>query len=34
MNASYIAPAITLFKQDGTLDLEGQEKLYDYLGLV
>ena len=31
MNAAYMAPAITLFRQDGTLDLESQEKLFDNL---
>lgn len=31
MNASYITPAITLFNQDGTLDLNGQRRFYDYL---
>ena len=31
MNAAYMAPAITLFNQDGTLDFESQEKLFDNL---
>lgn len=31
MNAAYIAPAITLFRQDGSLDFESQGKLYDNL---
>lgn len=31
MNASYICPAITLFKNDGTLDLESQAALYENL---
>ncbi len=31
MNAAYMAPAITLFRQDGTLDFESQEKLFDFL---
>ncbi len=31
MKASYMSPAITLFHEDGTLDLESQEKLFDNL---
>ena len=31
MNAAYIAPTITLFRQDGTMDFESQEKLCDNL---
>nr|WP_325221998.1 dihydrodipicolinate synthase family protein [uncultured Oscillibacter sp.] len=31
MNAAYIAPTITLFRQDGTMDFESQEKLFDNL---
>ena len=31
MNAAYLAPAITLFNEDGTLDLVSQEKLYNNL---
>ena len=31
MKASYITPAVTLFHEDGTLDLESQGALYDYL---
>lgn len=31
MKASYITPAITLFREDGTLDLERQARLYEYL---
>lgn len=31
MNAAYMTPAITLFQEDGTLDLESQEKLFDHL---
>lgn len=31
MNAAYIAPAITLFRQDGSIDFESQEKLFDNL---
>ena len=31
MNAAYLAPAITLFRKDGTLDLESQGKLFDNL---
>ena len=31
MNAAYIAPAITLFRQDGSIDFENQEKLFDNL---
>ena len=31
MNAAYMTPAITLFHEDGTLDLESQEKLFDNL---
>lgn len=31
MNASYITPAITLFKQDGSLDKENQKALYENL---
>lgn len=31
MNASYICPAITLFKEDGSLDFESQAALYENL---
>ena len=31
MKAAYLCPAITLFNEDGTLDLVGQEKLYNNL---
>jgi len=31
MNAAYLAPAITLFHEDGTLDLESQKKLLNNL---
>lgn len=31
MQAAYLAPAITLFHEDGTLDLESQGKLFDNL---
>ena len=31
MNAAYLAPAITLFNEDGTLDLASQERLYNNL---
>ncbi|MCI8399998.1 MAG: dihydrodipicolinate synthase family protein [Oscillibacter sp.] len=31
MNAAFLAPAITLFNDDGTLDLVSQERLYDNL---
>lgn len=31
MNAAYLTPAITLFHEDGTLDLESQEQLFDHL---
>ena len=31
MNAAYLTPAITLFHEDGTLDLESQERLFDHL---
>lgn len=31
MDAAYMTPAITLFQEDGTLDLESQEKLFDNL---
>ena len=31
MNAAYLTPAITLFYEDGTLDLESQERLFDHL---
>lgn len=31
MNAAYLTPAITLFHEDGTLDLESQEKLFENL---
>lgn len=31
MNAKYLVPAITLFNQDGTLDLVSQERLYNNL---
>lgn len=31
MKASYIAPAVTLFNEDGTLDLESQGALYENL---
>ena len=31
MNAAYLTPAITLFNQDGTLDLESQERLFNNL---
>ena len=31
MNAAYLTPAITLFNEDGTLDLASQERLFDNL---
>ncbi|MCI8810886.1 MAG: dihydrodipicolinate synthase family protein [Oscillibacter sp.] len=31
MKAAFLAPAITLFNEDGTLDLASQERLYDNL---
>ena len=31
MNAAYLVPAITLFNEDGTLDLISQERLYNNL---
>lgn len=31
MNAAYLTPAITLFHEDGTLDLEGQAELFENL---
>lgn len=31
MNAAYLTPAITLFREDGSLDLESQAKLFDNL---
>lgn len=31
MNAAYLTPAITLFHEDGSLDLESQEKLFENL---
>lgn len=31
MNAAYLTPAITLFNEDGTLDLVSQKKLFDNL---
>ena len=31
MKAAYLAPAITLFNEDGTLDLASQERLYNNL---
>lgn len=31
MNAAYLTPAITLFREDGTLDLESQERLFNHL---
>ena len=31
MNAAYLTPAITLFNEDGTLDLVSQEKLFNNL---
>lgn len=31
MNAAYLTPAITLFHEDGTLDLESQAKLFENL---
>lgn len=31
MNAEYMAPTITLFRQNGTMDFESQEKLFDNL---
>ncbi len=31
MNAAFLAPAITLFNEDGTLDLVSQERLYNNL---
>ncbi|MDO4175188.1 MAG: dihydrodipicolinate synthase family protein [Eubacteriales bacterium] len=31
MNASYITPAITLLKEDGSLDLDSQKSLYEHL---
>ncbi|WP_204791002.1 hypothetical protein [Oscillibacter sp. CU971] len=31
MNAAYLTPAITLFREDGNLDLESQEKLFENL---
>lgn len=31
MNASYLAPTITVFREDGTLDLDGQKKLFNNL---
>ena len=29
MNAAYLTPAITLFNEDGTLDLVSQERLFN-----
>ena len=31
MNAAYLTPAITLFHEDGTLDFESQEHLFNNL---
>ena len=31
MNAAYLTPAITLFNEDGTLDLVSQERLFNNL---
>lgn len=31
MKASFYCPAITLFKEDGSPDLESQDKLFDNL---
>ena len=31
MNAAYLTPAITLFNEDGSLDLVSQEKLFNSL---
>lgn len=31
MKANYITPAVTLFQEDGTLDLESQGKLFEHL---
>ena len=31
MNAAYLTPAITLFNEDGSLDLVSQEKLFNNL---
>ena len=31
MNAAYLTPAITLFNEDGSLDLESQERLFNNL---
>ena len=31
MNAAYLTPAITLFNEDGSLDLASQEKLFNSL---
>lgn len=31
MNAAYLTPAITLFHEDGSLDFESQEKLFNNL---
>ena len=31
MNAAYLTPAITLFNEDGTLDLASQERLFNNL---
>lgn len=31
MNAKYITPAVTILKEDGSLDLESQGKLFDHL---
>lgn len=31
MKAAYLTPAITLFREDGTLDLESQERLFNHL---
>ncbi len=31
MKAAYLTPAITLFREDGTLDLESQGRLFDNL---
>ena len=31
MKANYMTPAVTLFQEDGTLDLESQGKLFEHL---
>lgn len=31
MKAQFLTPTVTLFKQDGTLDIEANKKLYDFL---